>query len=195
MQHESCQPDAWKNIMFKRNFVTIALCAVLLPETGMSQPVSADAPVDEFGMTHRRTANGIGYLCGGVGEDEAKAMKEAASGYDLLLTFAAQDGAYLADVRVDIADGSGRPVMEAHCDGPMMLVDLPSGTYRVRAEVKGRMLSRMVRVSRNGEGNGLARTVMAWPRAAADEASGGGTRLPSGSAGGDSEDVQPAMKY
>lgn len=182
--------------MFKRNIAFIALCMAMPPQLGNAQFRATDTEPIESSAPQRRMENGIAFLCGGVGEDEARVMKDAVSAYDLLLTFAAKDGAYLADVRVDIADGSGRPVMEAHCDGPMMLVDLPPGAYRVRAEVNGRMLTRTVHIGQQDrEGNGPARMVMAWPRAAADDRSSGGTRAPAGASGKDEEAFPPAMKY
>jgi hypothetical protein len=84
------------------------------------------------------TENDITYLCGGVGQEEAAHMKQAARDYDLMLTFAARDGSYLADVNVDIADSGGKSMLKTVCDAPIMLVDLPrSGTYRLKAETGG----------------------------------------------------------
>jgi hypothetical protein len=83
-------------------------------------------------------ATAASFRCGGVGEDEQKQIKAEAAQHDMLLTFAAPSGAYLADVDVEISS-AGKTVLQAHCDGPLMLVDLPGkGSYQVKAVLNGR---------------------------------------------------------
>ena len=118
--------------------------------------------------------NDITYLCGGVGDEESAYMKSEASSYDLMLTFAARNGAYLADVGVEIADAGGKRLLQARCDSPMMLVDLPrAGNYRIRADAGGLVISRSVKVNAGRKtGQHLATAVLTWPRQAAEKASG-----------------------
>lgn len=105
--------------------------------------------------------NGVAYLCGGVGSEEQAQMKSAASKYDVMMTFAAANGAYIADVNVDIADNKGQSVFSASCDAPIMLVDLPrSGNYKISAEAAGKKLTRSTRVSEKGS---VKRVAMTWP--------------------------------
>jgi hypothetical protein len=131
----------------------------------------------------------VTYLCGGVGKEEVAYMKKEAKGYDLMLTFAARDGAYLADVDVDIKNAKGDSVLQAKCDGPLMLVDLPkSGSYRVRAETAGYAQSQTVKVTAaKKKGQHLASTVLAWPQQVAEiqgpAPTSGGTTGNSGSTG------------
>jgi hypothetical protein len=83
-------------------------------------------------------AKGANFICGGIGVDEAQAMKAQARDHSLMLTFAISTGAYLADVAVRIRDSRGATIVDTQCDGPIMLVDLPpGGTYRITAEVNG----------------------------------------------------------
>ena len=104
--------------------------------------------------------NGISYVCGGVGEREEAAIKSLAPQYDLMLTFATTKGHYLADVDVEIANGSGRTVLDAHCDAPIMLVDFPrAGNYQVRASSSGHEVTQQVRVSERGH----RAAVLRWP--------------------------------
>ena len=131
-------------------------------EAGMTEseppsPIAGLKPVTEGDIT---------YLCGGVGQDEIAYMKNQAKNYDMMLTFAARNGAYLADVDVDIRDARGNSVLETTCDAPILLVDLPrSGNYRVRAETAGYTLNRSVRVADAGERRGaLASAVLSWPQ-------------------------------
>jgi hypothetical protein len=127
----------------------------------------------------------VTYLCGGIGEQEAAYMKQQAKGYDLMLTFAARDGAYLADVDVDIRNAQGQQVLSANCDAPIMLVDLPqSGRYHVRANTAGYALDRTVRVNAK-QGSQVAAAVMSWPQQVAEAesrsvTSSGGSTVDSG---------------
>lgn len=110
--------------------------------------------------------NGIAYLCGGVGSDEQAQMKSAASKYDVMMTFSAANGAYLADVDVDIADNKGQSVFSASCDAPILLVDLPkSGNYKLSAEAEGKKITRNTRISEKGS---VKRIAMTWPTKTVD---------------------------
>lgn len=122
---------------------------------------SSGASESTMAGLQERTENGVKYVCGGIGSDEVASMKDAASDYDLMMTFAASTGAFLADVDVEIADARGRPVLNVTCDGPIMLVDLPrDGRYRVQAEAEGRTLTRSAQVRERGN---VQRIRMAWP--------------------------------
>ncbi len=114
----------------KGNFV-LSLLAI-----GMLQAIPALA-ADPSALPPAQTQNGITYVTGGIGETESNAMKAAAGHYDLMLTFAERSGAYLADVKVNIADRSGDSVLDL-VSGPILLVDLPAGRYTVRADVEGK---------------------------------------------------------
>jgi len=119
------------------------------------------ASVPALAQMAPKTENGITYLCGGIGEDEAAEMKQAASKYDLMLTFASAKGAYLADVNVDITDARRNPVLKTTCDAPIMLIDFSnSGNYRIRAESSGRTLTRTVRIRTGGKVTAMS---MLWP--------------------------------
>jgi hypothetical protein len=82
------------------------------------------------------------YVCGGVGQADQQAMKAQASQHSMMLTFAVSNGAYLADVDVQITDSKGGVVLSARCDGPIMLVDLPPGTWHVTAKANGQIRSK-----------------------------------------------------
>jgi hypothetical protein len=116
---------------------------------------------------HPQTENGITYVCGGVGEQEAAYMKKSARDYDLMLTFTSRTGQYLADVDVAIKDAKGKEVLRTTCDSPMLLVDLPrSGVYHVQAKAEDYSLRKTVRVKAKGHTNSV---VMSWPRVREEE--------------------------
>jgi hypothetical protein len=112
----------------------------------------------------------VTWMCGGIGAEEAAHMKEQAKGYDLMLTFAARDGAYLADVDVEISNAQGESLLRARCEAPIMLVDLPQGgRYRLRADSGGVDINRTVRVS-GSQSPRVAAVVMSWPQQLAERA-------------------------
>ena len=100
----------------------------------------------------------ITYVTGGFGQDEACAMKAAAGDYDLMLTFAQRDGSYVADVDVQIIDSSGRTVLQTVA-GPLLLVDLPAGKYRIAAAYNGATRWRTVSVGESHHD----RLTLTWP--------------------------------
>ena len=82
-----------------------------------------------------KTSGELQYSCGGIGVDESTAMRAAMKSYPLALLFAAKNGDYLADVKVDIASGGKNMQMTA--SGPVCLLKLPAGDYTVKATAEG----------------------------------------------------------
>ena len=101
------------------------------------------------------------FRCGGIGQDEQQAMKAQTAGHDAMLTFALENGAYLADVDVQIRDARGTTVLQARCEAPLMLVDLPrAGNYLITATAKGQTLRRSAQLGGSGKPERLA---FIWP--------------------------------
>lgn len=112
-------------------------------------------------LPQEKTEGGIAYVSGGIGQNEAMAMRRAAREYPLSMIFSAGPrGAFLADVSVTIKDDKGKTMLETVSAGPIMLVDLPAGDYRVAATVAGKTLHRAAKV---GEKEGHARVSFNWP--------------------------------
>lgn len=80
------------------------------------------------------TYDGIEYVCTGVAEtrDDPRWQR-----YPLKLVFATEKGEYLADVSVKVEDASGNLALEADCDAPWLVADLPAGSYEVTATASG----------------------------------------------------------
>lgn len=147
---------AWTSIA---NGLTAVLCAIAagsvtaqgLPSA--SPPESSNAPLPTW-----QTSGNVRYLCGGVGTGEQIAVRNA-SPRDLLLTFTARTGQYLADVEVEILR-RGRTVLEANCAGPMMVLDLPGpGRYEVRAKAAGLERRQFIDIPAAGSRSAVLR----WP--------------------------------
>ena len=104
-----------------------------------------------------QTQNGITYVTGGIGQPESTDMRAAAGRYSLMMTFAERNGDFLNNIKVDITNRSGDHVLDI-VSGPILLVDLPSGSYKVGATFGGKTLVRTVDV-RGGHSN----VAYAWP--------------------------------
>lgn len=119
-------------------------------------------PAFAAALPQPKTEHGITYLSGGVGEDQSAAMKAEAKHYPLSLVFSAgKYGEYLANVPVTIKDPTGKVVLDAVADGPIMLVKLPPGRYSVAATRKGSALHEAVAVKAKGD----TQVAFHWPQA------------------------------
>src|SRR5512146_3358400 len=120
--------------MKKRIPLSIAAGALLWALLGAANPAAAIASPD-LPPEHQQGA--VAYRTGGIGEDESRAMREAARQYPLTLEFVSRTGeergGYLADVDVSIKDNHGRQVLQAKAAGPFLLARLPAGQYMVTA--------------------------------------------------------------
>jgi hypothetical protein len=121
--------------------------------SALSASVFAGSPIEpaRYPQPQQRSEQPITYLCGGIGETESASMNQAANNHDAMLVFARSDGAYLADVNVEISDARGRPILNERCNGPIMLLDVQrNGTYHVRADFDGRTQSRTLHIGGKG---------------------------------------------
>jgi hypothetical protein len=95
-------------------------------------------PIDSSGVqVQRQEQNGIAYLSGGIGEDEAKAIQQT-TGYNLHMTFSVgAENEYIPDVDVVIQNAKGQSVLALTQAGPLVYVQLPPGKYTVVATRAG----------------------------------------------------------
>ena len=93
-----------------------------------------------------QTQGTVQYVTGGIGKDEADAMKQAEAQFPLTLEFATSaekppafdaTAPFVADANVAIRDQQGRGVLSARSEGPLLLIRLPSGNYTIEAEWNG----------------------------------------------------------
>lgn len=141
-----------------RKLLSLAVIAASLGASGSAVASDREA------LPEAQTQNGIIYLSGGIGLDESTAMKAAAKDYTLMLTCSIQPtGQYLSDVKVSITDKSGSPVLETVTDGPMLLVQLAPGQYRISAENDGVTMNRTVDIGSERP----TRVNLSWPAGAA----------------------------
>jgi hypothetical protein len=90
------------------------------------------------------TPAGVEYASGGSTYEELDAMRVERQRYSFWLTTAVRgSGAYLAGVKVRIADDAGRRVLDHTMDGPWLFADLPLGHFEVEAFVLDERLGRL----------------------------------------------------
>jgi len=107
------------------------------------------------------TEGPVTYVSGGIGMDQAKAIKTAAAQYPLELEFLRQakpKDEYLADIKVQIKNSSDKTVLDVISDGPFLLARLPAGRYSVSADNNGKWEHRKVSVAENSH----KRVVFEW---------------------------------
>ena len=108
--------------------------------------LTAAAPAQAAGRDAGSGSAQAHVISGGVGSGAREQLAQQAQGYELKLVFTSNKGAYLADVPVQISDGKGNVVADAVSQGPWMFVDLPRGSYTVKATYDGKSESRKVTV-------------------------------------------------
>lgn len=101
------------------------------------------------GLPAEQHQGDIAYITGGVGKNEAKVFKRAASTYPLALEFVKQAGKrdeFLAGVKVEVIDHQGKTVLSTKTEGPFLLAKMPTGRYTVAATYDGKTLKRTIMV-------------------------------------------------
>ncbi len=106
--------------------LALAMLAFVALSTGSMayvQPVEAAVPM----------------LSGGVGEDDFEAIAAQKDKYNVKLLFTESAGDYLSDVAVSIMTAKGKELASTVTDGPILLMQLKPGTYKVKATEAGRV--------------------------------------------------------
>jgi energy-converting hydrogenase Eha subunit F len=83
-----------------------------------------------------QTQGQVTYITGGVGQEEAAAMRMQAPRFPLSLEFikaAKPNAEFLSGVNVTIKDQQGKTVLSTISDGPILLARIPPGRYTVTA--------------------------------------------------------------
>lgn len=101
----------------------------------------------------QQSDSGVKYVTGGIGQDEILYMLSAFNDYSFKLTNFRNQGkrAYLSNVKVQINDDQGKPVLSTTTKGPFLYADLPAGDYQVKADYEGQSQSEKVSVSKSSQ--------------------------------------------
>lgn len=123
----------------------------MAPSSANAAPAKAPAP--SAALPETKTQGSLRYTCGGISVDESQAMRAAMKDHPLSLLFAAQGGAYLADVQVKLVpQGWGDAgALTFTASGPVCLLDLPAGSYEVEASAGGKEKRQTVMVGKDAK--------------------------------------------
>lgn len=94
-------------------------------------------------------SQGISYITGGVGEDEARAITSEAKQWPLMLEMSQLEngrGVWIFGATINILNNKSQSIFNAQADGPYMLVNLEVGTYSIQASFNGVQQTRLVSI-------------------------------------------------
>jgi len=114
---------------------------------------------DTGGLPHVKQENGISYISGGAGSDEADALNSMSGQFNLKLTMTIPSGQFTTPRKLRLEDAHGKPVLEIEPSGPIFLAKMPAGEYVVQASAEGQTLTRKVTVPPSG----LEAVALTWP--------------------------------
>jgi hypothetical protein len=124
------------------------LAAALAAATVVASGIASAMPIQN--LPPEETQGAVTYRTGGIGHEEATAMRRAEASYPLSLEFAARAEPrawFLANVEVTIKDHRGDAMLKTYSDGPILLAKLPDGRYTVTATDDGKSETRQVSVA------------------------------------------------
>jgi len=132
-----------------------ALGATLLITLALPWTLAAAAEVDDHNapidmqavQLQPQEQNGVRYLEGGIGQDEANAMRHT-KGYDLHVELSTgAHGQFESGAAVNIQNAQGKSVLSLQDAGPLVYVQLPPGQYKVVGQGQGTTVQQMVTVN------------------------------------------------
>lgn len=106
------------------------------------------------------------YVCGGVSDEgmDALTAHRSTANSELLFT-SGPEGAYLAQVAVTISGAGLKQALSFTSNGPLCLLNLPTGSYTVEAEYKGRSIKQNIK-TQNTDSKGTPKQIkFNWPAA------------------------------
>lgn len=102
---------------------------------------------------------GINFVSGGFGQEERDQLQAMTGQFNLRLVFALDAGNYVAGVGIHIKDQQDNTLVATTSDGPILMANLPAGTYMVAADYKGNEKEQTVRIG----GRGMTKVTFTWP--------------------------------
>lgn len=133
------------------------------PSVTTGAPVTNAVPDATRGGLPAGRDHGVDFVTGGVGQDEAAALRQLASGYNMRAMFTLGNGEYLSGVAVQVSRADGTVVLSTRTEGPYLYARLPSGQYRVLATLDGVTRARALYVPSRGS----VRFTLTWPNSSA----------------------------
>jgi len=117
------------------NRTNAVLSAMFVASLFAAPVMGADPNVVPGPLPPEQTQGRVTYITGGIGQEEAAAMRREQPRFSLSLEFIknAQPPEFLSGVSVVISDQQGETVLRTVADGPILLARIPPGRYMVTA--------------------------------------------------------------
>jgi len=94
-------------------------------------------------------SQGISYVSGGVGEEEAQAILDDAKRWPLMLELSQLErgrGVWIFGATIQILNMQNQTIFDAQANGPYILINLPVGNYQIAATYQGVVQKKSVSV-------------------------------------------------
>ncbi len=125
-----------------------AMPILILSSLLISLAHAEEIPADSSTAATFETSSDGRYLNGGIGVEEANAMRLQAANYPLRIQFSqGKDGKSVAGVAVTISDSKGKQVIDIPDAGPLLYIKLANGSYKLTAQYNGATLTKKVSVA------------------------------------------------
>jgi hypothetical protein len=92
-------------------------------------------------------AGAITYVTGGIGDEERNYLHSVAGNYNLHVSNASHDGAFIGDTHIVLHNRKGDVLLDANA-GPLFLAQLPPGSYVVEVTHDGQVKTKTIRIGR-----------------------------------------------
>lgn len=99
-------------------------------------------------------SQGISYISGGVGEEEAQAIIAEAKQWPLLLELSQLEngrGVWIFGAKIKILNTQKKIIFDAQADGPYMLVNLSQGDYLIEASYQNVVQKRAISITSSSQ--------------------------------------------
>lgn len=127
----------------------MAICFLILSTPALAAANDAAVP-SQAGTLKLRQLNGISYISGGVGLDEAATIRGMAQQFNVRMHFVdSNDNSALSDVTVTLFNARREIVLLVLSEGPYLYLNLPQGAYRAVIRYGGSIFSRSIAVTAN----------------------------------------------
>src|SRR5262245_40049917 len=145
MQSHRFAPAVWAVVLASGlTFAAVGACRAQSSSAAGPDGLPKEVGVidDTGGLPHVKQENGISYISGGTGSDEADALNRMSGQFNLKLTMAIPSGQFTTPRTLRIEDAHGQRVLEIHPSGPIFLAKMPGGEYVIQATAEGQTLTR-----------------------------------------------------
>ena len=131
------------------SFATVTILTTLPASTAFATEPATQAETDTDTGLVEKSQNGIQYVSGGIGHDQQRAINKLRNEYNLHITFAQiKTGHFVSGVSVSIANKDGEQFADIDDAGPILLTDLPAGTYLIKARYEGASQDKVVTLNK-----------------------------------------------